>query len=47
MTMPTGLLLEDGELYAAAWSTASSFGLPPGRGEVVRIGAGSFASAGG
>ena len=36
VTMPTGLEIEDGELYASAWSVAVFFGLT-GRGEVQRI----------
>ncbi len=37
VTMPTGLLIEHGDLYASAWSVAGFLGMP-GRGEVVRIG---------
>lgn len=36
VTMPTGLEIEDGELYASAWSIAGFLGLT-GRGEVQRI----------
>ncbi|MGY1823087.1 ScyD/ScyE family protein [Geodermatophilus sp. SYSU D00079] len=45
VTMPTGLLVEDGTLYASAWGIAGLLGLPD-RGEVVRVGADSFGSAG-
>jgi len=41
VTMPTGLLLQDGKLYASAWSVASFLGLED-RGEVVSIGRGAF-----
>jgi hypothetical protein len=41
VTMPTGLVIEDGELYASAWSIASFLGIP-GAGEVVRVGEGTF-----
>jgi hypothetical protein len=44
VTMPTGLLLQHGELYASAWSVAA-FVAPPGappQGEVVRVGPGTF-----
>ncbi|MGY1641704.1 ScyD/ScyE family protein [Geodermatophilus sp. SYSU D00703] len=44
VTMPTGLLLEDGELYASAWSIAGFVGLPA-RGEVVRVADDAFAPA--
>ena len=36
VTMPTGLEIEDGELYASAWSVAAFLGLTD-RGEVQRI----------
>jgi outer membrane protein assembly factor BamB len=42
VTMPTGLLLEGGDLYASTWSIAGLLGIP-GRGEVVRIGDDVFA----
>jgi hypothetical protein len=41
VTMPTGLLIEDGKLYASAWSIASFLGLQD-RGEIVRIDRGAF-----
>jgi len=41
VTMPTGLLVEDGDLYASAWSVAGFVGMA-GRGEVVRIGEDTF-----
>jgi hypothetical protein len=41
VTMPTGLEIEGGELYASAWSVAAFLGIP-GRGEVQRIGEGAF-----
>lgn len=41
VTMPTGLEVRHGELYASAWSIAGFLGMP-GRGEVQRIGAGAF-----
>jgi hypothetical protein len=42
--MPTGLLIEDGELYASAWSVLSFLAPPeaPPGGEVVRIGRDAF-----
>jgi hypothetical protein len=40
-TMTTGLEIEDGELYAAAWSVAGFMGMP-GRGEVVQVDRGAF-----
>jgi hypothetical protein len=42
VTLPTGLLLEDGDLYASAWSIAGLLG-QPGRGELVRVGDDAFA----
>ena len=42
VTMPTGLLVERGALYASAWSVASFLGAPPGSGQVVRVGEGTF-----
>lgn len=45
VTMPTGLELERGKLYASARSVASFVGLPPGSGEVQRIGDGAFTAA--
>jgi hypothetical protein len=36
VTMPTGLEIEDGELYASAWSIAAFLGLT-GRGEVQQV----------
>ncbi|MGY1639218.1 hypothetical protein ACI78V_21430 [Geodermatophilus sp. SYSU D00742] len=45
VTMPTGLVVSDGELYGSAWSVAAFLGLDR-PGEVVRIGAGAFESAG-
>ncbi|WP_369138507.1 ScyD/ScyE family protein [Modestobacter versicolor] len=41
VTMPTGLVVEDGDLYASAWSIAGFLGIP-GAGEVVRVGEGTF-----
>jgi len=41
VTMPTGLLIEDGDLYASAWSVASFLGMASS-GEVVRVGADTF-----
>ena len=35
-------MIEDGDLYASAWSVAGFLGMP-GRGEVVRIGEDAFA----
>ncbi|MGY1707354.1 hypothetical protein ACI79C_22565 [Geodermatophilus sp. SYSU D00697] len=43
--MPTGLLLEDGDLYASAWSIAGLLG-QPARGELVRVGEDAFAPRG-
>ena len=45
--MPTGLLVRDGELYAAAWSVAVFLGLPPGSGELVRVGQSASTPVGG
>jgi hypothetical protein len=36
VTMPTGLVLKDGRLYASAWSIASFFGMPHS-GQVVKV----------
>jgi hypothetical protein len=44
VTMPTGLVIDDGDLYASAWSIAS-FMMMPSAGQVVRVGAGSFGPA--
>ncbi|RZU32455.1 ScyD/ScyE family protein [Blastococcus saxobsidens] len=41
VTMPTGLEVESGDLYASAWSIAGFLGLS-GRGEVQRIGPAAF-----
>jgi hypothetical protein len=43
--LPAGLLLEDGALYASAWSIAGLLGRP-GRGELVRVGDDAFAPVG-
>ena len=45
VTMPTGLELENGALYASAWSVASFLGLD-GAGEIVRVGEDAFEPAG-
>ncbi len=43
VTMPTGLLWEDGELYASAWSLAPMLpGTPPGLGQVVKVSPAAF-----
>jgi hypothetical protein len=42
VTMPTGLEVDRGGLYASAWSIASFVGLPPGTGEVQRVGDRAF-----
>jgi hypothetical protein len=42
VTMPTGLLVEHGDLYAAAYGVAVQVGLPAGSGQVVRVGSGVF-----
>jgi hypothetical protein len=41
VTMPTGLEVEHGKLYASAWSVAAFLEMP-GRGEVQRVGEGAF-----
>jgi outer membrane protein assembly factor BamB len=41
VTMPTGLEVENGDLYASAWSLAGFLGMPA-RGEVQRIGERAF-----
>jgi hypothetical protein len=41
VTMPSGLVLEDGDLYASAWSVGS-FVMMPSAGQVVRVGEDSF-----
>ncbi|WP_369130907.1 ScyD/ScyE family protein [Modestobacter roseus] len=46
VTMPTGLLVDRGGLVASAWSIAALLGLPPGQGQLVRVGAGAFTPAG-
>ncbi|NEK57023.1 ScyD/ScyE family protein [Geodermatophilus sabuli] len=43
VVMPTGLEIEDGELYASAWSVGIFLGMP-GVGEVQRIGDSAFAA---
>lgn len=43
VTMPTGLEIEDGKLYASAWSVAGFLGMPS-RGEVQRIGDRAFSA---
>ena len=45
VTMPTGLLVEKGELYASAWGVASFLGLQ-GAGQIVRVAPEAFSSAG-
>ncbi len=40
--MPTGLEVDRGGLYASAWSIAGLAGLPPGSGEVQRVGDRAF-----
>ncbi|WP_222195147.1 ScyD/ScyE family protein [Modestobacter italicus] len=47
VTMPTGLLVDGGELYASAWSVAAFLGMPAGSGELVRVGEGAFTPSGG
>jgi DNA-binding beta-propeller fold protein YncE len=42
VTMPTGLQLRHGDLYAAAYGVAVQVGLPAGSGEIVRVGSGVF-----
>ena len=41
VAMPNGLLIEDGRLYASAWSIAAQLGMPSA-GQIVRIGWNSF-----
>lgn len=41
VTMPTGLELEDGKLFASAWSVAGFLGMP-GAGQVVSVGKHAF-----
>jgi hypothetical protein len=41
VTMPTGLLVENGQLYATAWSVASFLGIPDA-GQIVKVKAGAF-----
>ena len=41
VTMPTGLEVEEGKLYASAWSIAAFLGMPSA-GEIQRIGSGAF-----
>lgn len=41
VTMPSGLVISDGQLYASAWSVASMIGMADA-GQVVSIGAGTF-----
>ncbi|MFQ1002865.1 ScyD/ScyE family protein [Modestobacter sp. SSW1-42] len=47
VTMPTGLLARDGDLYASAWSVAAFLGLPADSGELVRVDRRAFTPAGG
>jgi hypothetical protein len=44
VTMPTGLELDDGTLYASAWSVAAFLGIPD-RGEVQEIDGSAFTEA--
>jgi hypothetical protein len=44
VTLPTGLLMADGDLYASAWSIAGLLG-QPGRGELVRVADDAFEPA--
>ena len=41
VTMPTGLVLSHGSLYASAWSIASFLGLQH-KGQVVKVRQGAF-----
>jgi DNA-binding beta-propeller fold protein YncE len=41
VTMPSGLVVDNGDLYASAWSVASML-MMPSAGQVVRVGASSF-----
>jgi len=43
VTMPTGLLLDGGDLYASTWSIASFVGGAAGSGQVAVIGSNTFA----
>ncbi|WP_369135243.1 ScyD/ScyE family protein [Modestobacter sp. I12A-02662] len=47
VTMPTGLAVDGGELYASAWSTAAFVGGPAGSGQVAQVGSDTFAAAAG
>jgi hypothetical protein len=47
VTMPTGLALDDGELYASAWSIGAFVGAPAGSGQVVHVGEDTFQAAAG
>ena len=40
--MPTGLVVQGGDLYASAWSIAGLMGFPAGSGQLVRVGGGTF-----
>jgi hypothetical protein len=40
--MPTGLVVQGGDLYASAWSIAGLMGSPAGSGQLVRVGGGTF-----
>lgn len=44
VTMSAGLLWDDGELFASAWSLAAQFGIP-GAGQVVRVHPEAFVAA--
>ncbi|MGY1827047.1 MULTISPECIES: ScyD/ScyE family protein [unclassified Blastococcus] len=44
VTMPTGLEIEGGHLYASAWSIAGFLGMPSA-GEIQRVGQGAFTAA--
>lgn len=44
VTLPAGLLIHKGKLYAAAWSVAGDFGLPDA-GQIVRVGDAAFQPA--
>ena len=44
VTMPSGLLFENGKLYASAWSIASFLGIPDA-GQVVQVNDSAFVPA--
>ena len=45
VTMPVGLLIDNGVLYSSAWSVAEMFFQTPNAGQIVRVNDSAFTSA--